>query len=122
MSGTIDHVNLTLRIDSLLLNALDLDTAQDPLIVSQLLNLSNGTASGQASQQWHDSRTLGPSATENLDLAGSLTNAFGVTLTFTKLKVLYIKASSANNPANLVQVTRPAANGVPLFLAASDGL
>jgi hypothetical protein len=122
MSGTIDHVNLSLKIDSLLLNALDLDTATDPLLVNLLLTLSNGTASGQASQQWHDTRTLGASATENLDLAGALTNAFGVTVTFTKVKLLYVRASAANNAANLVQVQRASSNGVPVFLAASGGL
>jgi hypothetical protein len=122
MSGTIDHVNLSVKIDSLLLNALDLDTATDPLIINQQLALSNGTASGNASQQWHDTRSLAGSASENLDLAGALTNAFGVTLTFTKIKLIYVKASSANNAANLVQVQRATSNGVPLFLAATDGL
>lgn len=122
MSGVIDHVNLQIKIDSLLLNALDLDTALDPLLISQLLSLSNGTASGQASQQWHDTRSLAGSATENLDLAASLVNAFGVTLTFTKVKLIYVKASAANNAANLVQLQRGSSNGVPLFLAASDGV
>jgi hypothetical protein len=122
MSGTIDHVNLTLKIDSMLLNSLDLDTATDPLVVNVLATLSNGTGSGNASQQWHDTRTLGASATENLDLAGSLVNAFGVTLTFTKIKAIYVRASVNNNAANAVQVQRGAANGVPLFLAASGGL
>lgn len=122
MSGTIDHVNLTVKIDSQLNSALDLDTAIDPLLISQLLTLSNGTASGNASQQWHDTRSLGASASENLDLAGSLTNAFGVTLTFTKIKLVYVKAAAANNAANLVQFQRATSNGVPIFLAATDGL
>jgi hypothetical protein len=120
MSGVIDHVNVTLKIDSMLLNALDLDTATDPLLISILATLSNGTASGNASQQWHDTRTLGPSATENLDLAGALTNAFGVSLTFTKAKFVFVRANVANT--NDVQFTRGAANGVPLFMAAGGGI
>lgn len=119
MSGTIDHVNVGYTIDSLLLSALDLDTAQDPLKLSENLTLSNGTGSGQASQQWHDQRTIAPSGTDSIDLAGSLTNAFGVTLTFTKIKAMLVRASAANT--NNVQVTRPASNGFVWFLAAGDG-
>lgn len=123
MPGVIDHVNLLLKIDSLLLSALDLDIALDPLVIAQTLVLSNGTGSGNASQQWHDTRSLAGSATENLDFAaGGLTNAFGVALTFTKIKLIYVKASPSNNAANLVQVQRASSNGVPLFLAASGGL
>lgn len=120
MSGTIDHVNISLKIDSLLLSALDLSSAEDPLLVDLKQTLSNGTGSGNASQHWHDQRTLTASATENLDLAASLTNAFGVTLTFVRVKCIYVKASSSNT--NDVQVQRGSSNGVPLFMAASDGI
>jgi hypothetical protein len=120
MSGTIDHVNVTLKIDSMLLKALDLDTATDPLLISILSTLSNGTASGNASQQWHDTRTLTASATEDLDFAGSLTNAFGVTLTFAKIKLILVRAATGNT--NDVQFQRATANGVPLFMAALDGI
>jgi hypothetical protein len=119
MSGTIDHVNVSLKIDSLLLSALDLDTATDPLIINQASTLSNGTSANQASQQWHDTRTITASSTDSLDLAGSLTNAFGVTLTFTKIKGLFVRAAAGNT--NDVQVTRPASNGLVWFLAAGDG-
>lgn len=120
MSGAVDHVNFTARLDSSLIRALDLDTVRDDLLYTITNNLSNGTASGNASQQWHDTRTLTASATEDLDFAGSLTNAFGVTLTFAKIKLIIVKASSANT--NDVQVTRSSSNGVPLFMAANDGI
>ena len=120
MSGTVDHVNVTLKIDSLLQSTLDLDTATDPLLVAFSTLFANGTGSGQASQQWHDTRTLTASATENLDLAGVLTNAFGTTLTFVKVKLVYVKAASGNT--NDVQVTRPSSNGLVLFMAAGDGI
>lgn len=122
MSGVIDHANLTLRLDALQLSALDLASATFPLLQDWSALLSNGVGAGQASQVWSDTRTLGPSATENLDLAGSLVNAFGVTLTFTKIKLMLVRAKSTNNAANLVQVQRASSNGVPLFLAASGGL
>lgn len=120
MSGVIDHVNVGLKIDALGLKLLDLDSATDPLIVMATGLLSNGTASGNASQMWHDTRTLGASATEDLDLAGSLVNAFGVTLTFVKLKCIFVRAAVGNT--NDVQVTRSASNGVPLYMASGDGI
>jgi hypothetical protein len=120
MSGTIDHVSVDLKIDALLAKALDLDTPIDPLLYTLSLRLTNGTATGNASQMWHDQRTLIASATEDLDLAGSLTNAFGVTLTFVKVKFVFVKASSANT--NDVQVQRIATTGIPLFMADGDGI
>lgn len=120
MSGTLDHCNVSLKIDTLALNALDLSTVQDPVLLSILSTLSNGTSAGQASAQFSDTRTLSASASENLDLAGGLTNGFGATLTFTKIKLLFVRAASGNT--NAVQVSRGSSNGVPLFLAASDGL
>lgn len=122
MSGTIDHANLTLRLDALQLSALDLASATFPLLFDWSAALSNGTGAGQASQVWSDTRTLAGSASENLDLAGSLTNAFGVTVTFTKVKLILVRARSTNNASNAVQVQRGSSNGVPIFLAASDGL
>lgn len=122
MSGVIDHANLTLKLDALQLSALDLASATFPLQFDWTSLLANGTGAGQASQVWSDTRTLGPSATENLDLAGSLVNAFGVTLTFTKVKLLLFRAKSTNNAANAVQVQRATSNGVPVFLAALDGV
>lgn len=120
MAGVIDHANFRLTVDSMLLNALDLSTASDPVVRLVEKLFSNGTGSGQASQVWHDSRTLSASANENLDLAASLVNAFGVTLTFTKVKAIIVEADSGNT--NDVQFTRPASNGVPLFMAAGDGI
>ena len=121
MSGVIDHANLTLKFEGMLLSALDLGTAVDQVILDWSTNLSNGTGANQASQQWRDTRTLSASATENLDFAGGVTNAFGVALTFTKFKIVLIKASAAN-VTNSVQVQRHATAGVPMLMAASDGI
>lgn len=103
-------------------NALDLGTALSPFSLSSLASLTSGTAAGMADRVFTDTRTLGASATENLDLAGVLTDAFGATITFVTIKAVIVRAAAANNVANPVQVTRPASNGVPLFIAASDGI
>ena len=100
-------------------SALDLGTATFPLSLLQSISLSDGTGANEADRIFTDTRTLAASATEDLDLSGSLTNAFG-TVTFARIKAVLITASSANT--NNVQVTRPASNGVPLFIAAGDGI
>jgi hypothetical protein len=100
---------------------IDLGTASLPFALSSLVSLTSGTAAGMADRVFTDTRTLGISATEDLDLAGVLTDAFGALITFVKIKALVIKAAAGNT--NNVNLSRPAgATGVPLFLAVSDGL
>jgi hypothetical protein len=99
---------------------LDLGTPVMPFALSSAVSLTNGTAAGSADRVFTDQRTLTASATEDLDLAGVLLDAFGQAITFAKIKAVAIKAAAANT--NNVNVSRPAgATGVPLFLAISDG-
>lgn len=103
-----------------LVNAGDLSSGKD--ILRQTLEnlLTDGSGANQASTQWSDRRTLATGANEDLDFAGGITNAFGVTLTLTKIKAIIIQALAANT-TNLT-VSRPASNGVPFFAAASDAV
>jgi hypothetical protein len=112
--------NLLVKLDASLTSALDLVTAAAPLAINNRTRLTSGTGLGAADMLWSDTRTLAASATEDLDLAASLTGPVGGTLTFARIKLLYVTALAANT--NNVNITRPAANGVPLFLAASDGV
>lgn len=111
---------IELSLHSLLKDTLDLSTVKDELSyrINQLLG--SGTGANQANNVFHDQRTVAASGNEDLDLAASLVNAVGDTLTFTKVKAILIKAAAGNT--NNVQVTRPASNGVPLFMAAGDGI
>lgn len=112
---------LAVRLDAVLDNALDLTTATMPLTVERTIRLTNGTGANQADKIWSDTRTLAASATENLDLAGVLLDPLtGATLTFARIKAVIVTASGANT--NNVNVIREATNGVPLFLAAGDGI
>lgn len=111
---------LTVKAVATLTSALDLATASVPLTLTNQIRLANGTGANQADLVFHDTRTLAASGTEDLDLAGVLSSALGVTLTFARIKAVVISAASGNT--NSVNVTRPATNGVPLFLAAGDGL
>ncbi len=101
-------------------SALDLGTASLPIDVQAALTLANGTGADQADLIFTDQRTLAASGTENLDVAGALSGAFGSTITMARVKAIFVKAAAGNT--NDVQVTRPGSNGVPLFLAAGDGV
>ena len=111
---------LNLTLAATLTSALDLSTPDDTLSYSHKVNLTSGTGNNQGDMLWHDQRTLAASGTEDLDLAGALSNAFGATQTFVELVAVGIFAASGNT--NDVQLTRPASNGAPLFLAAGDGI
>lgn len=79
-----------------LTNALDLGTASAPASVARSVTLNSGTGAGQADRVFHDRRSLAASATEDLDLAGSLVDAFGQTIAFARIKGLIISAAAAN--------------------------
>jgi hypothetical protein len=113
-------VQILQKISGVQQSALDVSTASLPINYNKTNNLSNGTGADQANQIFTDERTISASGNEDLDLAGSLSDAFGNTITFSKLKAITVVASSDNT--NNVQVTRPASNGVPLFMTAGDGI
>ncbi len=100
--------------------ARDLTTVAAPVGIEASVSLANGVLANQADLIFSDTRTIAPSGTDSLDLAGVLVDALGTTLTFARIKAVYVKAAAAN--ANDVVVSRPATNGVPLFAAASDAI
>lgn len=116
----LDGTEITMQVRGTLSSPLDLVTAVAPLVTGRSILLDNGVGANQADRIWSDTRTLSASATEDLDLAGVLTDAFGAALTFARIKALFVSAAAGNT--NNVNITRPAANGVPLFLAAGDGI
>lgn len=87
------------------------------------LEWTNGSGANQVNLAFADTRNIGASATDSLDLAGGgLLDPQRNTLVFARIKALWVRAQSTNNAANNVVVTRPAANGVPLFAAAGDAI
>lgn len=107
---------LTLAVTADYTKALDLASGKVPLAKIYQAILNTGTAVGQADLVFHDQRTLAPSATEDLDLAGVLTDAFGATLTFVKIKGLIVAARGVTD-ANGVTTT-PNVNNVVVGAAA----
>lgn len=117
---TIESARLSMGFVSTQTNALDVTSGTALTNINNVWNFADGTGANQAKAVFTDTRTLSASATEDLDLAGVLTDAFGTTVAADRLKAIMITAASGNT--NDVQVTRPASNGVPLFMAASDGI
>jgi len=74
----------------------DLAAPQQVFSLSEALKLVTGTAAEQADLVFSDTRTLAASASESLDLAGGLADAFGQTLTFVEVVAVLIKAAEGN--------------------------
>jgi len=107
---------LSLSVTADYTKALDLASGKVPLSKIYQAVLNTGTAVGQADLIFHDQRTLAPSATEDLDLAGVLADAFGTTLTFVRVKGLIVAALGVTD-ANGVVIT-PNVNNVVVGAAA----
>lgn len=60
------------------------------------VSFANGVAAGQANVVWQDTRTVAASGTDDIDLAGVLTDAFGATITAAKVKTILVAAADAN--------------------------
>lgn len=91
-------LNATLALSVSANHTKTLDLAEGKVALSKIYQalLTSGTGVGQADLIFHDTRTLSASATENLDLSGVLTDAFGATLAFVKVKALIFVAAAAN--------------------------
>ncbi|MEU4578927.1 hypothetical protein [Nonomuraea sp. NPDC023979] len=108
------------ELEAELTSPLDLTTPTAALRVARQLALATGTGAGQADMIWSDSFSIAASATQAIDLAGSLPGPLGGTLTFAKIKMVVVAAAAAN--VNNVNVVRDATSGAPLFLALGDGI
>jgi len=114
------NAQVSLKVSGNFEQAVDVGSVKYPVNISATKNLSNGTGLNQANQVFTDIRALSAGANENLDLAGGLFDVFGNAITFTKIKSILITAAAGNT--NSVNVSRPATNGLPLFIAAGDGI
>lgn len=120
MAGVRGDIRFTFGVTHVGSN--DIGRPAMPVTVEKLLTLYEGTAAtNQADILFSDTRTLGASGTENIDLAGSLTDAFGATIAAAEVVMIYVAAAAGNT--NNVNVARPASNGfIGPFLAAGDGI
>lgn len=89
-------------VDGIYTKTADLSTASDSMSRRYGAYLSSGTGAGKADLRFADTRTLAASATEDLDLAGSLVDIYGATLTFAKIKAVIISAAAGNTNSVVV--------------------
>lgn len=101
MAKTI-HASVNLALRGEFANSADLGTSKFPLAYNGNFVFTNGTGANQVGSVFTDTRTLAASGTEDLDLSGVLTDAFGAAIAFTKVKGLVIKAAAGNTNDLLV--------------------
>ena len=91
LTGSIKiSANATLSTDR------DLGTATVTEAISEAISIANGSAANQATQVWGDTRTIGASGTEEIDLNGTLSNGIGETVSFTRVILVAILPASTN--------------------------
>ena len=83
-------------------SASGLGSASFDLGQEALIQFAPGTGAGKADLVFADRRTLAASATENLDLAGALTDPVGGAAVFGHVKAIYITAKLANTNSVVV--------------------
>jgi hypothetical protein len=112
--------NVQMSVSGSHVSTADLGNVTYPYTASFGASYTTGTGAGQVDRVYTKTTTLAASGTGDIDLAGSLTDVFGATITFARIKSIQVTAAAANT--NSVQVTRPASNGAAIFMAAGDGI
>lgn len=111
------NLEVSARIEGVVTGSNDLAAPEQSLNVKEVLTFLTGSGPAQASAVFSDTRTLAASATETLDLNGTLLDAFGQSVAFTSLKAILIKAHATNT--NNVVVGDAASNAQTGFLGAT---
>lgn len=114
------NLKLSMQIQGAYEALRDVANARQEVNLQRSLALLSGTGAGQADLFFGDTRTLAASGTEDLDLAGGLTDAFGATLTHVEVVGLLISAAAANT--NNVLVGGAASNAWAAAFGADDVL
>ena len=109
--------NVTMAVSGQHTSLLDLGPAAFPIALARSFATTNGTGVGQADRVFTDIRTLTASSSEDLDLAGVLLDAFGVAITFARIKTLLVAADPANT--NNVIVGNATTNGFISWVGAA---
>jgi hypothetical protein len=111
--------SVSINVSATQKGALDIATLGASVARQAALSFATGVGAGKADLLFSDTRTLAASATEDFDLAGTVTDAFGAILSFAKIKAIVIVAATTN--VNDVVIGGATSNGfVAPFGAATD--
>ncbi len=89
--------NLKVSLDTEARNILDELTQKSDLGIVAAFNFTSGTGASQVLEQFSDDRQIAASGTDDIDLAGGITSdVAGTTITFTTVKLILVRANSAN--------------------------
>ena len=83
-------------------------------------DLADGTAANQADLIWFDDETIAAGADYDIDLAGVLTDAFGDTVTFARVKLVYNEHRSTSTASGITCGGGGATEWIKPFAAAGD--
>jgi hypothetical protein len=87
---------ITLELSALQTGSNDFGGPEFSPVMRKVINFASGVGANQADLLFADTRTLSASATEDLDLAGVLADAFGATITMAEVVAIFITADAAN--------------------------
>jgi len=103
LSGTLS-IQSSVRFDS----GSDVSTLVDILSAPYSATYADGTGANQANRIFRDRRTLAASTSEELDLAGGITDPYGTAITMARVKAIIIVSAAANG--DVINVGGAAAN------------
>ena len=118
-----DTLTTLIRLVLKAVHTKDLDLA-DPRSTLDLTlenSLASVTGSGQADVIFHDRRTISAGGSEALDLAGALTDQYGATVTFVKIKAMIFRNANTSG-AGVLAVGGAAANQFVNWVADSSDI
>jgi len=96
MPQSLDSQLISVAVAATVNNPLDLQNVASPLNLASSYGWSTGNGAGQADRLFSDTRTIAPSGTDSLDLAGVLIDPVGTTLALARVKLILIRAAAAN--------------------------
>ena len=92
----LSNLQIALTVSGALQTALDIGAAEYKFQTGKSIALASGTGANQADKVFVDTRTIGASGNDDLDLAGVLVDGLGVVITFARIKAILVMAADAN--------------------------
>jgi len=90
------NAELRVKLSAVQTQSGDLGNPEFRPLLEYLTQFTSGSGADQIETMWTDERTINASSSENLDLAGVLSDAFGTVLTLAEIVAIVIEADEDN--------------------------